>query len=99
MGKARRRTRLGRALSLVFVLALGWTMRLRLLILMFGLGVGFLGWWAYYKFEDRRFRQELRQSQRDFGARRIGVAHARLARLRARGAGGGGGGKLAGAVR
>jgi hypothetical protein len=51
-------------------------MRLRLLILMFGLGVGFLGLWAYDKFEDRRFRQELRQAQHDFGARRVGVAPA-----------------------
>ena len=59
-------------------------MRLRLVILMFGLGVGSLGLWAYCKFEDRRFRQELLQAQRDFGARRIGVAHARLARLAAR---------------
>ena len=77
-------TRLGRALLLVFLLALGWTMRQRLLILMFGLGVGVLGLWAYYKFEDRRFRQELRQAQSDFSDRRIYLARARLAGLAAR---------------
>src|SRR5262245_41879605 len=60
-------------------------MRLRLLIPMFGLGVGFLGLWAYYKFEDRRLRQELSQAQRDFVARRFGGADPpRGARLAAR---------------
>jgi tetratricopeptide (TPR) repeat protein len=59
-------------------------MRLRILILLFGLGVVFSGLWAYGEFADRRFRQELRQAQRAFGERRIGVAHAQLTRLSAR---------------
>jgi enediyne biosynthesis protein E4 len=56
-------------------------MRFRVLILVLGLALALAAWWGLRAVESRRFKTELRQAQEDFSARRIGAAHARLARL------------------
>jgi enediyne biosynthesis protein E4 len=56
-------------------------MRIRLLIVFLGLGALAAAWFAVREFGRRRLESELRLARGEFGARRFGVAGARLARL------------------
>jgi tetratricopeptide (TPR) repeat protein len=59
----------------------GPSMRRRLLIVLFGLGALAAAWFAVRALENRHLESELRLARGEFGARRFGVAGARLARL------------------
>src|SRR5262249_44788792 len=53
----------------------------RLLILVVGMGTAAAAWFAVREIGAWQFRTELRQAQRELGARRVGKAKARLVRL------------------
>ncbi len=59
-------------------------MRGRLLVCLFGLGALLATWFAVRAVESRQFRNELLEARREFGSRRFGAAHVRLARLAVR---------------
>jgi hypothetical protein len=56
-------------------------MRRRLWILAIAFAVFLASWFVFQSFQARRLRSELRLAGREFAARRIGAAGARLARL------------------
>jgi tetratricopeptide (TPR) repeat protein len=52
-----------------------------LLFAVLGLAAALGGWWAFHRYEQRWFEEELRIAQQEFGAGRFGAARARLTRL------------------
>jgi tetratricopeptide (TPR) repeat protein len=79
MDKARLRTRLGRALSLL--LSTKRPMRHRMWILAIGLAAALAAWFAARAVETWQFHTELRLAQRDMTAQQFNSARMRLIRL------------------